>query len=211
VNNTDHTTTAAPAPQTISDDQLEALPIADSVQVGDIVVARIRNRNRVAIVRKVGRVNATVECHTPSGYAEAVERGTAVHNIASILLMADDQDAQADKYEACAAATEQCLSDGSLDRRYIDGDWLHWTQLPSPLRELTGAPGNVSGETMCHAPEQYRQWAADARAAAAKIRTERVPQAEARNAIPMADRIAQALAGATTTKTVKLAELRTAA
>jgi hypothetical protein len=209
-------TIETPAPRTISIDQLEQMPAATNPQVGDIVVANIRARWRVCIIRKVGRVNATVECHTPSGYAEAVERGRTDHSIQNLHKIAEDYDQKADRYEAIANAIEAAIADGTLDPQLIEKDergfsrWIHWTQLPSPLRELEGNPNNYSGETVVFPPAQNREWAQRTRNSAEAYRTTRVAEAEAWNARPVADRIADCVADVTTTKTVKLESLRAA-
>lgn len=209
-------TIETPAPRTISIDQLADMPMATDPQVGDIVVANIRARWRVAVIRKVGRVNATVECHTPSGYAEAVERGRADHSIQHLHEVARNADQEADRYEAIANAIEAAIADGTLDPQLIEKDerelsrWIHWTQLPSPLRELKGKPTNYSGEIIVFPPAQYREWADGKRNSANAYRTTHVAEAEAWNARPVADRIADCVAAVTTTKTVKLESLRAA-
>lgn len=167
-------------------DQAQLTDKVTDPQVGQLVVAPVRNRYRVARVVKVGPKRVTVECTTPTAIEQAWKIA-GINREAEAVRNAEHARKQAARYEAEAEVTERL----GLATDHLDGDkrWVRWAELPAEYRAVSGHPGNGSGTTIVYGAEQMRAWAADSRAAVTRYKG-RIEEARAYDARPLADKAA---------------------
>jgi hypothetical protein len=176
------------------------LPVAENVQVGDIVATYTRGRYRAVQVTKVGPKRATVVYTTEGAHAEAL-RIADIDYTAQSLSAADSARRNADRYARWAELLESGVLEAS------DG-FVPIASLPAEAQALARTDGmNAAQTTIVYPTEQWREWEADSRERAEAYGEGGAHYLEAvtKDAVPVAERIVNATH--VTTKSVPLGAL----
>jgi hypothetical protein len=193
------TTSITDLPVAVYDPASLGEPLTE-VAVGDTVVAHVRGRYRAARVTKLGPKRATVECTTPTAIDEAWKiaaysreqrnRGERTHQLAN-----------AERYERDAEWAERF----GIAPANGDSEFVALADLPAEYVALAAdAHDRRTGRMFVVTVEQWREWAASARSAAAKC-DDTLDEARAYDARPLAEKAAEHVN--MTTKSVLRAEL----